>query len=432
MTVKEGATSAMKPIERYPTPIDPNLAKSTKPNPSGPAKPRAGIPLFKVFMADSAAAVVTRTLQSGYIGQGPMVDAFEQQLRSRLNHDFVVTVNSATSAEHLALHMLRKPGAGTSRDERIRGSRDAWPGVEPGDEVLTTPLTCTATNWPILANGFRIKWVDVDPETLNVDLDDLERKLTPRTKAIMLVHWGGYPVDLDRVQQICGRANDLFGFTPRVIEDCAHAFGSNYKGRPIGTHGNMCTFSFQAIKHVTTGDGGLLTLPDAQLLTRARLLRWYGIDRDSNRKDFRCEADIPEWGFKFHMNDIAASIGIENLKHADAIVGRHRANAAFYDAVLAGVPGITLPTRHSDRESAFWIYSVLVERKVDFQRAMTDRGVAVSQVHERNDIHSCVAEFRTPLPTLDRVVPRLSAIPVGWWVTDEEREYVVDCIKRGW
>lgn len=393
---------------------------------------RAEVPLFKVFMADSAAAATGRTLESGYIGQGPAVEAFEQRLRDRFGHDFLVTVNSATSAEHLAIHMLREPSVSTSRESRLRGAHDAWPGLQPGDEVLTTPLTCTATNWPILANGLRIKWVDVDEQTLNVDLDDLERKLTPRTKVIVFVHWGGYPVDLDRVRRICARAGELYGFTPRVIEDCAHAFGSTYQGRPIGTHGNMCTFSFQAIKHVTTGDGGMLVLPDAQGLARARLLRWYGIDRTANRKDFRCEADIPEWGFKFHMNDIAATIGLENLRHADAIVGRHQANAAYYDGALRGVDGVTLPTRHADRQSAFWIYSLLVERKADFQRAMKERGVVASQVHERNDIHSCVAEFRTPLPTVDRVVPRLSAIPVGWWVTDEDREHVVASIKRGW
>lgn len=396
------------------------------------ALPEYQVPLFKVFMAASAGAATNHTLESGYIGQGPKVELFEQQLRERLGHDFLVTVNSATSAEHLAIHMLKRASTPKGRDERLKGRRDVWPGLEPGDEVLTTALTCTATNWPILANGLRIKWVDIDPETLNVDLEDLERKITPRTKVIMFVHWGGYPVDLERVRRICERAKDMFGFAPRVIEDCAHAFGSTYKGRPIGTHGNMCTFSFQAIKHITTGDGGLLTLPDAELMSRAQLLRWYGIDRTSNRKDFRCEADIGEWGFKFHMNDIAASIGIENLKHADELVNRHRDNACFYDQALAGVPGITLLARHPDRESAFWIYSILVERKMDFQRAMKERGIAASQVHERNDIHSCVSEFRTPLPTLDRIVPSLSAIPVGWWVRDEEREYVVECIKRGW
>ncbi len=260
-------------------------------NESLPVRKELG--LFKVFMAPTAAAATGETLNSGYIGQGPAVEKFEHLLRDRFGYDYLVTVNSATSAEHLALHMLRTPSESNSRQDRLNGATEKWPGCEPGDEVLTTPLTCTATNWPILANGLRIKWVDVDPETLNIDLDDLERKLTPKTKAIMFVHWGGYPVDLDRVKQICRRAKELFGFTPRVIEDCAHAFGSTYQDKPIGTHGNMCTFSFQAIKHITTGDGGLLMLPDSQLLARAQLLRWYGHRSQQQSQGFSMRSGHP-------------------------------------------------------------------------------------------------------------------------------------------
>ncbi len=123
-----------------------------------------------------------------------------------------------------------------------------------------------------------------------------------------------------------------------------------------------------------------------------------GIDRNSNRKDFRCEADIPEWGFKFHMNDIAATIGIENLKHADEIISRHQSNAAYYDKALQGISGVQLLTRHPDRKSAFWIYSLLVDDKAGFYRAMKERESQHPQVHERNDIHSCVREYRTALP----------------------------------
>ena len=128
-----------------------------------------------------------------------------------------------------------------------------------------------------------------------------------------MVHWGGYPCDLDRVKKIQQQAKDMFGIKPVVIEDCAHSFGSEYKGKPLGTHGNICAFSFQAIKHLTSGDGGCVAFPKEDQLKRFKLLRWYGIDRDDNRKDFRCESDIAEYGFKMHMNDINATIGIENL-----------------------------------------------------------------------------------------------------------------------
>lgn len=390
------------------------------------------IPLFKVFMSSKAAHEASNIINSGYIGQGPVVDKFETQLTNYFNHPYIVTTNSATSAEHLALHLLKKPSKNKYVVDGVIGLDSNWPGLEPGDEVLTTALTCTATNWPILANGLNIKWVDIDPKTLNMSLEDLESKITPKTKVIIVVHWGGYPLDLDKLKQIQERAKLKIGFKPAIIEDCAHAFGSEYKGKKLGTHGNICTFSLQAIKHVTSVDGGLLFVPHKDLYERAKLLRWYGIDRESNRKDFRCEANIPEWGFKFHMNDVNASIGIENLKFADSIIQRHRENSDYYDQHLKGVKGVELLTRHNDRKSSSWIYSILVENKQDFYNYMMSCGIATSQVHERNDIHSCVSEYKSDLPNLDLTTPKLSAIPVGWWVTDSDRKYIVDCIKKGW
>jgi dTDP-4-amino-4,6-dideoxygalactose transaminase len=389
------------------------------------------IPLFKVFMSEESIKRTEKTLRSGFIGQGPVVEEFESKLKDHFQHDYTLTLNSATSAEHLALHMLKNPTK-YIEGHGVAFAESNWPGIQPGDEILTTALTCTATNFPILANGFKIKWVDVDPETLNMDLDDLARKITSKTKAIFIVHWGGYPMDLDKLRFIQIQAYRTFGFKPAIIEDCAHAMGSKYKGKLIGTHGNICTFSLQAIKHMTSGDGGILILPHQELYKRAKLLRWYGIDRDTNRKDFRCEQDIPEWGFKFHMNDINASIALGNFNHFNEIINKHKENAKYYDFALQGMPGITLLKRHPERDSAFWIYSLLVERKDDFHRHMKEHGIICSQVHERNDIHSTVREFKTILPNLDKITPQLTSIPVGWWVSEEDREYIVETIKKGW
>lgn len=377
------------------------------------------IQLFKVFMSDEAVERASKVLKSGFIGQGPVVEEFESYLKQRFNQDYVLTLNSGTSVLHLCLHLLKKKAFD-------------WPGIEEGDEILATPLTCTASNWPALANGMKIKWVDIDPKTLNMDLDDLQRKITPKTKVIMLVHWGGYPNDLDKIKEIQKRAKEVNGFAPAVIEDGAHSFGSNYKGKPIGSHGNLTMYSLQAIKHVTSVDGGLLISPHKELYQRGKLLRWYGIDRESDRKDFRCEADILEWGFKFHMNDVCAAIGLENMKVCDSIISRHKENGKYYDKMLNNIPGLTLLERHKDMDSSFWIYSILVENRSDFHAAMKSRGVMCSQVHERNDKHTCVKQFKTLLPTTDAIVPKLSAIPVGWWVSDEDREYIVDCVKKGW
>lgn len=393
------------------------------------------IPLFKVFMAPTAALEVAKVLNSGYIGQGPKVEEFEKILREHLNHEYILTTNSGTSALHLALHLLKK----SSKDQKIYkmlygviAMDNEWPGLSPDDEVLATAMTCTASNWPILGNGLKIKWVDIDPTTLNMDLDDLARKITHKTKVIMMGHWGGYPNDLDKVKEIQEKAYHMFGFRPAVIEDGAHSFGSMYKGKPIGTHGNLTMYSLQAIKHVTAVDGGLLFSPHKELHDRAKLIRWYGIDRDGNRKDFRCEADITEWGFKFHMNDVNATIGIENLKHGPEIIGKHKANAAYYDEQLKDVKGVTLLKREPGHESAFWIYTMLVDDRPGFYKWMKECNIIVSQVHERNDKHTAVREFVTALPVLDRTIGKIVSIPVGWWVSGENREYIVDCIKKGW
>lgn len=388
------------------------------------------IDLFKVFMAPTAAEEVSKVLNSGYIGQGPKVDEFEKQLSKFFNNDYVATLNSGTSGLHLALHLLRKP----SDTQLFNGlfNTQTWTGWEPGDEVLATPMTCTASNWPILSHGLKIKWVDIDPTTLNMDLDDLARKITSKTKVIMLVHWGGYPNDLDKIKKIQEDAYFRFGFKPAVIEDGAHSFGSEYKGKLIGSHGNLTMFSLQAIKHITSIDGGLLLSPHKELHRRAKLIRWYGIDRDGDRKDFRCEADVEEWGYKFHMNDVCATVGIENLKHFETIVGTHRENASYYDSSLNDVSGLQLLKREEGHDSAFWIYSMLVENRDGFYKWMDECGISVSQVHERNDKHSCVREYKTALPTLDNTIGKIVSIPVGWWVTQEQREYISDCIKKGW
>jgi dTDP-4-amino-4,6-dideoxygalactose transaminase len=395
-------------------------------------KPKEQIQLFKVHMASTAAEEVAKVLNSGYVGQGPKVDQFEKDLQDFLYVDKLVTLNSGTSGLHLALHLLKKPRKSNQIFHGVASTEDFWPGLQPGDEILATALTCTASNWPILAHGLKIKWVDIDPTTLNMDLDDLERKITPTTKAIVLVHWGGYPNDLDKIKQIQQKAYQIYGFKPAVIEDGAHSFGSKYKGKYLGNHGNMIMYSFQAIKHITSVDGGLLTLPHQELYKRAKLLRWYGIDRDSNRKDFRCEADIEEWGYKFHMNDVCATVGIENLKHANTIIQKHQENAAYYDENLKNIPGVTLLKRKEGHESAFWIYSLLVEDRDGFMNHMKNCNIVVSQVHERNDKHSCVREYKSSLPALDRTIGKVVSIPVGWWVTEEDREYIVDCIKKGW
>ena len=364
------------------------------------------IPLFKVFMAPGLMKPLEEVLYSGYIGQGKKVDEFEELLKVKFEHPYIATVNSCTSGLHLLLRLLGKPG----------------------DEVLTSPLTCTATNWPILANGMKIKWVDVD-ESCNMDLDDLERKITEKTKIIMLTHWGGNPVKLSRVSEILLDCRVKFDFMPKVIQDAAHSIGSKWRGQHLSNYGNSA-FSFQAIKHFTTVDGGCIALRNEELYKRAKLLRWYGIDRETKSEDFRCELPIEEWGYKFHMNDVNATIGIHNLPFLDGIVEKHVENSDYYDSQK--IDGVTHIIKDKMAYSSQWIHTIHVENRDNFMRHMKANGIMVSRVHERNDLHGCTKEFRTLLPGLEKVIKTMICIPNGWWVTKEDREYIVETMKKGW
>ena len=381
------------------------------------------IPLFKVFMSEEAASNSAKVLKSGYVTQGPVVEEFEKKLSGYFNVDKLITVNSATSGLHLIVHMLKNYGL---TDDRVRIENDS-------DHILTTPLTCTASNWPILLNDVNLRWVDVDKRTCNMSLDDLQKKLTKNTKAVLIVHWGGYPINLDKLKEIQNNFEKKHGFKFVIIEDSAHAFGAKYKEKLIGSHGNINSFSFQAIKHLTSVDGGSITFNNKEDFERSKLLRWYGIDRNENRKDFRCEDDIKEIGFKFHMNDINASIGLSNFDEVtNNLLNIHIENGKYYQSELKGVDGLTLLDYSEDNSVPFWIYTIKVRNRDKFMLKMKEKNIITSRVHERNDIHSAVKKFEEKLPELDSFIDEMICIPVGWWVNSEDREYIVKTIKEGW
>lgn len=345
------------------------------------------IPLFKVAMSPEAPARVAEVLESGYIGQGQMVERFENALQTLLGTAAPpLTTNSCTSAIDLALHLI---------------------GVGPGDEVITTPVTCTATNSPIVNRGATPVWADVDPLTGLIDPDAMIGKFTERTKAIIAVDWGG---------ALCDYAA-LKAFGLPVIQDAAHSLTA-------GIGGDYVCWSFQAIKHLTTGDGGALWCPPEEL-ERARLLRWYGLDRRS-KADFRCEQNITEVGYKYHMNDIAAAIGLANIGATRQLIQQHQANAAYYDTALESYQVSRGPL---DLRSACWLYTLLVDDRPGFIAHMTARGIACSPVHARNDTHPAFHYPNGPLLGVDHFASRNVAIPVGWWLTAEDRRAIVEAVQ---
>lgn len=359
------------------------------------------IPLFRVHMNESVLEPLKNVLLSGYIGQGPKVDEFEKALVPWVGSPNCLAVNSGTSALHLAMRLA---------------------GVERGTEVITSPQTCVATNVPILERGGDIVWADIDPWTGNIDPLDVERKVTAKTRAIIAVHWGGYPCDIDELLKVARKYNLA------LIEDAAHAFGSTYKGRPIGSSAALVAFSFQAIKLLTIVDGGLLVCPSTESYRRGKLLRWFGIDRETPRVDMRIENDVAEYGYKFHLSDVLATIGLDQLKYTKDLLERARANAKFYDERLGNLKKIRLLRYATDRLSAYWLYTVRVNDRERFQDFMKTRDIMVSQVHMRNDVYTAFKAFRRNLPGVDEFTREQVSMPVGWWVTEQDRATIVKAV----
>jgi len=382
------------------------------------------IPLFKVFMSEDVQGPLGAVLRSGFLTQGPQVEKYEQALKEYLGCEHLLSLNSATAGLTLALRLLKKPDVSFG-----------WPGFDSDKDVVLTPaLTCFATTCAVLANNVKLRWLDVDLNTANICLEDLRSKLNEKTKVIYLVHWGGCPVDLAALDEICEAHKTKYGFKPMVVEDCAHAFGAEFGGKKLSNHGNICVYSTQAIKHLTTGDGGIITLPTDSLYERCKLLRWFGINRDKRNykgKDFRLEHNIAEYGYKFHMNDVNATIGLHNLPHIPDMLERMRTNAKYFDDHLKDVPGTQLMRVPEEAKSACWLYTIRVldGKKQEFMEKMKEAGVMTSQVHNRNDINSCVAEFQEPLPNLDILEKELVCLPVGWWLTDSDVESIVASVK---
>jgi len=359
------------------------------------------IPLFKVFMPKTVIEPLSKVLFSGYIGEGPIAEEFERKLTSWFANSNVLTLCNGTAALQLALRLAN---------------------VGFGDEVISTPMTCSATNEPIMAMGAKIIWADIDPWTANIDPLDVARKITPKTKAIMCVHWGGYPCDLDELNAIAAEHG------VKLIEDACHALGSTYHDKPIGSHSDFACFSFQAIKVMTTIDGGGLVCKSKIDSERGRLLRWYGIDRKAERKDLRCEADILEHGYKFHMNDVTATIGLEQLKYLGETIKKIRFNAMKYDAAFKHLKAVKLLKYDKDRLSAYWLYTIRVRDRLKFMEHMKAKGITVSQVHVRNDSYTMFKDFKVSLPGVDEFTSEQVSIPVGWWLTDKELEYIIDAV----
>ena len=359
------------------------------------------ISLFKVHIPNNLDKTLQSVFESGFISEGQQADNFERSFGNFIDNQNTCLVNSCTSALTLAYRVS---------------------DIQPEDEIIVTPLTCMATNEPAHLMGAKLVWADIDPMTGNIDPDDVKKKITRKTKAISAVHWAGQPFEIDEINKIA-KENNI-----KVIEDAAHATGATYRDKPIGTHSDYVCFSFQAIKHLTTGDGGAISCQSEEEANRIRKLRWFGLDRKYPHSKWT--QDIAESGYKFHMNDINASIGLRQMEHIDSIVQRHKDNSKFYDEFINNKK-ITKMHKNDYSESACWIYTLRVQDRENFKSYLHDKGIASDPVHVRNDKYSVFKDFAPTgkLKGTDEFCSQHICIPVGWWLSEDEKRYIVDTIN---
>lgn len=360
-------------------------------------------PLIKPYMPPREVLMpaLEDILYSGYIATGQAVYDFEDQFRGYIGNPNMISVHSGTDALHLAFILA---------------------GIKTGDEVISTPMTAEPTNTSIKMVGGKIVWGDVDPDNGLLDPMSVRSLITEKTKAIVLVHYAGMVCNMDEFYKISKE------FNIPIIEDAAHALGSKHAGKMIGTEADYTIFSLQAIKHLTTVDGGFLAMNKAEQMERAECLRWFGL----NKKKSRMDNDIKEVGYKYAMNNVNATIGKVQMKFLDQNVNRYIINGHAYDEALAGVDGVTLVKYNPNTEASYWLYTLKVDDRENFIKMMDAAGVVASSLHHRSDTHSIFNESKRDLPNMDKWYNSFVHIPCGWWIDDEERNRIVELIKKGW
>jgi dTDP-4-amino-4,6-dideoxygalactose transaminase len=302
-------------------------------------------------------------------------------------------------------------------------------GVGPDTEVITTAMTCVATNTPIINLGGKVVWADITASTGNIDPDDISKKITKHTRAILYVNWGGTPAEIEKIYKI-GKDNNI-----PVIQDAAHSFGAKWQGAPISDFADFTCYSFQAIKHLSSGDGGAIVINDQYKNTLARKLKWFGYDRDAAKdekgewKGQRWEADIEkgEVGYKFNMNNVSAAIGLSQMKHIDKILSTHRKNASVYANMFKNTKYIKSLEVPVDASSSYWVYTCLVSDSASrdiLLEKLNEIGIGAGLVHLPNDNYSAFNEFKVSLPETRLFEKHQISLPCGWWLSESDCEHI--------
>ena len=362
------------------------------------------IQVFKPSIGEEEVQAVREVLLSGWLGLGPKTAEFEKKFAAYIGTRNAVAVNSATSALDLALKLL---------------------GISHGDEVIVPTMTFVSTAHVVAYNLATPIFADIDPVTMNIDLEDAASKITPRTKAIIPVHYGGRPVDMASLRE-------MFGDIP-IVEDAAHACGSEYKGKKAGNLGDIGCFSFHAVKNLSVGDGGALTLNNEELAARARRLRWLGIDKGTwDRTDadesYWWEYFVDEIGLKCHMNDINAALGLVQLDKLDRMNARRNSIARRYDDAFSNHEMIRPPAViPGDCRSSMHIYCVRAKNRNKLSTYLKERGIATGVHYRPIHTYRCYGN-RPVLPNSEMVFTEIMSLPLYPDLEDREVEYVIDNI----
>lgn len=378
------------------------------------------LPFALPEIGEEEIAEVVDTLRSGWVTTGPKARQFEQAFAAFLGDEglHAIAVNSATAGLHLALEAL---------------------GIGPGDEVITTTHTFTATAEVVRYLGADVKLVDIDPATLNIDLAALEAAITPRTKAIMPVHYAGLAVDMDAMAAIARRHG------VKVVEDAAHALPTTWRGKLIGLHdSDAIVFSFYANKTMTTGEGGMLVTRNAELAARAKVMRLHGINRDAFD---RFTAKVPSWyyeivapGFKYNLTDIAAALGLHQLKRIGGFQTRREQIAARFDEALAELP-LVLPPRpvHAGDQHAWHLYVVRLSDEATVTRdqlidSLFADGIGVSVHYIPLHLHPYWRDRYQlrpeQFPHSQKAYERMVSLPLYTRMSDADVERVITAVRK--
>ncbi len=367
-------------------------------------------PLFKAHIPIELALQNIRTVfESGFINEGEQVTQLTNEFKKIFKTDNIILTNSCTSAITLALHLSN---------------------VKYDDEVITTPMTCVASNTPIKNLGAKIVWADVIPENGMLDPQSVLRKITSRTKAVIVVAWAGTPPELRELRKICDDHNI------KLILDAAHAFGAKYENIPIHYWADYTTYSFQAIKHITTGDGGALICYDEKDYQRSKSLKWFGLDRDhakdekGNWKGQQWDVDIIEAGYKFNMNNISAAIGLAQLKDINNIIEKHKENAKLYDTMFYSTDNVRPLLTPKNSESSHWVYTMTIDERYcqikrdELVKNLNNEGIMAGIVHVPNDNYTAFNESKSDLPGVRKFSSNQFSLPCGWWLNENDISHI--------